>query len=509
MPDYGYFFNSKQGDRVYDADSMTDWLLPFFTTGVFHGQLQVKANDNMSVTIEPGYCNIGGKTRHFEEQTVLDLEVASGTLNRIDTVILRRNDTDRNIYLMIQTGGASKSPTAPEIVRGDVIYDLKLAEIHITAGTIKITQADITDCRMLSDVCGWVAATVKEIDFTQIQAQFDSYLMQFQTNQVNKFTAWFNNIKQQFTGDVVNLLQIQIDNKLDKDGKAENSKAADKLNTNNVGSSTQPVHFVNGLPVVCDGFDITNIGGVTSKNIHNGDFNNVKQPGFYSMTGTPVNSPVSGRHCFSLLVLESDNLQSVHQIAIMEAEETPYIRYGIPSINYWKKWIKIGISDSTQANLELAAKRARGEPIFSDSVSYDINFNDSGLSVVGGPVGFYLGTIRKYPAEIILTIEDAYGEYFHQNNGQFQSGHINGKLLRLRIESENSLTILEGNLVKTFPYTNEANPKFKVRNGKLLLDIGGGESTLIVSANCECSIDVYDALNFVPHIENYFWWENN
>lgn len=183
---YDYFWNSDS-DRYYDAESMGDWLRPFFKNGIFNGQMQVTANDNMSVTIAAGYGYINGKHRHFLTPTTLDLEVASGTLDRIDSVILRRNDTERRIYLVIEKGGNAKSPVAPAPTREGAIYDLKLAEIYIAAGTVKITQAEITDTRMNSAVCGWVVATVTQIDFTQIQAQFDAY-----------FTAYKKNISDQY-----------------------------------------------------------------------------------------------------------------------------------------------------------------------------------------------------------------------------------------------------------------------------------------------------------------------
>ena len=183
---YDYFWNSDS-DRYYDADSMGDWLRPFFRNGVFNGQMQVTANDNMSVTVAAGYGYINGKHRHFLTPTTLDLEIASGTLDRIDSVILRRNDTVFRIHLVIEKGGNAKSPVAPAPTREGAVYDLKLAEIYIAAGTVKITQAEIADTRMNAAVCGWVAATVKEIDFTQIQAQFDAY-----------FTAYKKNISDQY-----------------------------------------------------------------------------------------------------------------------------------------------------------------------------------------------------------------------------------------------------------------------------------------------------------------------
>lgn len=191
---YDYFWNSNS-DRYYDAESMADWLRPFFCNGVFNGQMQVTANDDMSVTVAAGYGYINGKHRHFLTPTTLDLETASGTLDRIDSVILRRNDTERRIFLVIEKGGNAKSPVAPEPTRDGAIYDLKLAEIYIAAGTVKITQAEITDTRMNAAVCGWVAATVKEIDFTQIQAQFDTYFTAYKKNVSDQYQEYIGNIQ--------------------------------------------------------------------------------------------------------------------------------------------------------------------------------------------------------------------------------------------------------------------------------------------------------------------------
>ena len=183
---YDYFWNSNS-DRYYDAESMADWLRPFFCNGVFNGQMQVTANDDMSVTVAAGYGYINGKHRHFLTPTTLDLETASGTLDRIDSVILRRNDTERRIFLTIEKGGNAKSPVAPEPTRD--------GEIYIAAGTVKITQAEITDTRMNAAVCGWVAATVKEIDFTQIQAQFDAYFTAYKKNVSDQYQEYIGNIQ--------------------------------------------------------------------------------------------------------------------------------------------------------------------------------------------------------------------------------------------------------------------------------------------------------------------------
>ena len=188
------FYNSNEGDRVYDADDMTDWLKPFFLTGVFNGQLQVTANNDMTVTIAPGYVNIGGKTRHFVRSTTIDLETASATLDRIDAVVVRRDDTNRDIYLTVVKGGNSGTPTPPPLVRDGAVYDLRLAEVYVSAGAVRITQAEITDTRMNAAVCGWVASTVTELDFSQITAQFDEFFSQYQAEILTQYNAYLVNI---------------------------------------------------------------------------------------------------------------------------------------------------------------------------------------------------------------------------------------------------------------------------------------------------------------------------
>lgn len=211
MGKYANFYNSRNGDRVYNADSMSEWLLPFFTTGVFNNCFAITANSDMSVTVDGGYVNIKGKTKYFENPQTFTLEKASGTLARIDNVILRRDDTERDFYIYIETGGFSKNPVAPEIVRSGTFYDLKLGEIYVGVGAIKVTQENITDTRMNSEVCGWVMSTVKEIDFSQITAQFEAFFGNYKEEKQTEFEQWFNNTKNRIESDAANKLQEHIE----------------------------------------------------------------------------------------------------------------------------------------------------------------------------------------------------------------------------------------------------------------------------------------------------------
>ena len=210
MSNYAMFYNSENGDRVYDADSFSDWLKKFFTTGVFEGDCQVTALGDMVVNLAPGYANIMGKVKELENQT-FTLEPADGSYPRIDTIVIERNDTDRDITAKVVTGQLSGNTPAPTPrVWENGVYQLVVAEVYVAAGATEVTQADITDKRSDPDVCGIVAGTVTEMDFSQFTAQFESYFEQFKASNLEEFDEWFEMIKGQLSEDAAGHLQNEI-----------------------------------------------------------------------------------------------------------------------------------------------------------------------------------------------------------------------------------------------------------------------------------------------------------
>ena len=209
MGQYANFYNSINKDRVYDASSFEEWLKPFFKTGVFNSQLQVVQNSGMNITVKPGNAFIEGKLKYFENDTVLSVDAAHATYNRIDNVIVRRNDTNRDFTIMIQKGTNANSPTAPSPVRQDGIYDIVIAQIYVQAASIEIFQRNITDTRANSSLCGWVVSNIEEVDFDQIAAQFNDYFDDFKTTNLNSFNTWFQTIQGILGEDeAANLLQL-------------------------------------------------------------------------------------------------------------------------------------------------------------------------------------------------------------------------------------------------------------------------------------------------------------
>lgn len=244
MGTYANFYNSENNDRVYDADSFSEWLRPFFKTGVFNGELQVMASSGMEVIVDTGNAFIEGKLKKFDSQTTLTIEQASANSTRIDAVVCRRNDTDRDFTLMIVKG----TTVAPLPVRENGIYDIVLAHITVPASAVEIKQENITDTRMNADICGWVVSNVEEVDFSQVTAQWADYIANFEADELQAFNEWFDTIKGQLSTDQAGSLQLQID------------EQANKIATNTANISA------NKADIDANSADITSLQQTTSKN---------------------------------------------------------------------------------------------------------------------------------------------------------------------------------------------------------------------------------------------------
>lgn len=245
--DNAFFYNSQNGDRIYDADSFEYWLKKFFTTGVFEGDLQVKATTGMGISVGSGYCNVDGKVKIWDTPTEFTLEVADELYDRIDSIVIQRNDTNREITIIKKTGSPSSNPVAPILTRANGIYEIQLAQIRLSAGMISLTQANITDTRTNKNLCGYVTGTVENLNYDQLMAQFNSYFSNFKNGNEAEFNAWFNKIKGQLSTDAAGKLQTQIDQ---FDGKI--TKVSNGLKSTTKSITIQPSEWSGGIYTLND-----------------------------------------------------------------------------------------------------------------------------------------------------------------------------------------------------------------------------------------------------------------
>jgi hypothetical protein len=202
MAESSSFFNSVNGDRKYKADAFARYFAKFIGNGVFPNPstgLQIEAGTGMNVTEHSGDGFINGYTYGNDADLSLTVDIADGVLSRKDNIVLRWDLAARSITAQVVKGISASSPAAPALVRTAEQYDLKLAEIYISAGVTSITQSMISDTRLDSTVCGIVTQMIKTIDTTTLFSQLQAYTAEYEAQFNNYFTLYRQQIADQYT----------------------------------------------------------------------------------------------------------------------------------------------------------------------------------------------------------------------------------------------------------------------------------------------------------------------
>ncbi len=197
-----YFFNAvlQDGayDRTYDAEDVTSYLDLLVGDGVFPNpstNLQVLAGTGMQVSVQAGQGWINGHKMINTAALPLTIAAANALLTRIDRVIFYVDYSARAMGIEVKTGTAAASPTAPALVRTESRWEMCLANVTVAKGVTSITQANIQDTRGNSDVCGYVAGLVQQVDTSTIWNQYDAAGNQMLASNQQVFDDWFDQVK--------------------------------------------------------------------------------------------------------------------------------------------------------------------------------------------------------------------------------------------------------------------------------------------------------------------------
>ncbi len=191
------FFNSVSQDRTYKAEDWASYFSSFIGNGVFpipSSGLQVVIDDGMTVTVKTGKAWINGYFYNNTSDLSVDLATADGVLNRIDRIVVRWDLTNRIISVAVKQSTFSAQPTASALQRDADIYELALADISVLAGTTDILQANITDRRWDTNLCGIVVGVVDQIDPSTITAQFDNFFELYRTQIVTAYSTYVSQL---------------------------------------------------------------------------------------------------------------------------------------------------------------------------------------------------------------------------------------------------------------------------------------------------------------------------
>ena len=202
---YG-FFNSLNGDRVYNADQMSTYFKGLIGQGVFEdvgGALQVLANSGMTVQVQTGRAIVGPNLKWLENDAPYNVSINAShvTLNRYTAVVVQCDVTNRTVSIGTVDGTPATTPTKPAMTNTTTIQQICLAYVYVKAGATAITQANITDTRPNSAVCGWITGLINQVDtstlFAQWQTAYEEFYAQMEAweiQQKNAFDAWFQTL---------------------------------------------------------------------------------------------------------------------------------------------------------------------------------------------------------------------------------------------------------------------------------------------------------------------------
>ena len=212
---YG-FFNSINGDRLYNADDFNRYFNALVSSGVVPfpdaSSFQVIASSGMQVKISPGKAFIDGHWIENDAYVYLTLDNADTAIPRRDSIILRLDNSGRKIILTIKKGALSGLAPQQSLERSETIKEYELANIIVWQRTTTITQSNITDTRGNSARCGWCAGLVTQKNtenfFLQWQSKYDEYYRK-STEEIDAyfaekkaaFDSWFENLSAQLNVD--------------------------------------------------------------------------------------------------------------------------------------------------------------------------------------------------------------------------------------------------------------------------------------------------------------------
>jgi len=160
------FFNSSDGDRIYDAADFAAYFGNLVSNGVFYStatNLQVSPGSGLAVSIAAGSAWINGYRYENTAALNMPLTTANGSNPRIDRIVVRLSQVSRNIQLAVITGTATATPVAPALTRTSDVYELCIAEVLVPTAATSIILNNITDTRLNTSLCGLVNSLVSAV----------------------------------------------------------------------------------------------------------------------------------------------------------------------------------------------------------------------------------------------------------------------------------------------------------------------------------------------------------
>ena len=160
------FFNSSDGDRIYDAADFAAYFGSLVSNGVFYSaptNIQVSTANGLAISVAAGSAWINGYRYENTEDLNIPLTTANGSNPRIDRIVVRLSQISRTIQIAVVDGTPAATPAAPALTRTSDIYELGIADVLVPTAATSIVANNITDTRLNTSLCGLVNSLVSAV----------------------------------------------------------------------------------------------------------------------------------------------------------------------------------------------------------------------------------------------------------------------------------------------------------------------------------------------------------
>lgn len=195
----GGFFNSKDHDRRYNAESISRLFDGIIEDGVYEtygDKFIVRQASGMDVKIGSGRAWFDHCWIHNDAKYRITIDSSEVVLDRIDTIVIDvdHSTSVRAVSFKVVRGIPASSPVAAELINEEDHKQHPICRILVKAGATKITDANITNLVGTSE-CPFVIGVLKVLKADELLAQWASDYSQWKTANGNDFNTWLSELR--------------------------------------------------------------------------------------------------------------------------------------------------------------------------------------------------------------------------------------------------------------------------------------------------------------------------
>ena len=190
----GGFFNSKDHDRRYNAESISRLFDGIIEDGVYEtygDKFIVRQASGMDVKIGTGRAWFDHCWIHNDAKYRITIDSSEVVLNRIDTIVIDVDHSTpvRAVSFKVVRGIPASSPVAAELINEEDHKQHPICRILVKAGATEITDANITNLVGTSE-CPFVIGVLKVLKADELLAQWASDYSQWKAANSKDFKKW-------------------------------------------------------------------------------------------------------------------------------------------------------------------------------------------------------------------------------------------------------------------------------------------------------------------------------